>query len=413
MSACALLTSKLWSFEWVNKARFIIPALTLLVSGCSVSTSTTSPPVTSPAADIEPEPVTQQQLPPTAEELAALKAARQACTKISIAAVGDIMLGTDFPKNHLADDDAVSLLDGVAPVLREADVTVGNLEGVLMDGGEPVKKCRNPDVCYLFRSPSRYGQRLTDAGFDVMSLANNHARDFGEDGRTASMSALDDAGILHSGRQGDIASWREGEIRLAFIAFAPFTNSWPMLDLDGARREVEMLAENHEIVIVSFHGGAEGADAARIPFTTETYYGENRGDVVKFSRGMVDAGADLVIGHGPHVPRAMEIYRERLIAYSLGNFATYYGISVSGEKGYAPILVATLDGNGQFIDGRIVSTIQIRPPAPRIGPQPDSRNRAYNMIRMLTMEDFGGDAIRFDDGGTFKPHNPAPVQCSH
>jgi len=324
-----------------------------------------------------------------------------------VAAAGDIMLGTDFPKNHLPDDDGASLLTDVAPVFEGADVAFGNLEGVLMDGGEPVKECENPDACYLFRSPTRYAALLADAGFTVMSLANNHARDFGEAGRTASMTALDQVGIRHSGRVGDIATWPNGEVRAALIAFAPFTNSNMMLDVDAAAHQVTSLASEYDVVIVSFHGGGEGEDASRIPFTTETYYGEDRGDVVEFSHRMIDAGADLLIGHGPHVPRAMEIYEDRLIAYSLGNFATYYGISVSGLKGYAPILITTMDGNGQFVNGEIVSAIQIRPN----GPMLDSQDRAYERIWELTEQDFGGGEIRFQHGGSFFPANEPAVQC--
>ena len=116
----------------------------------------------------------------------------------------------------------------------------------------------------------------------------------------------------------------------------------------------------------------------------EYAYGEPRGDVVDFARRVIDAGADLVIGHGPHVPRAMELYNDRLIVYSLGNFATYYGISVSGSKGYAPLLVTEIDGHGRFIGGQLRSYIQQRP----YGPRPDDQLRALSMIRELTALDF-------------------------
>ena len=400
--------SRSWLSAWVSRmlaSRILILALLVIAAGCSQQKSTVSP-APPPEKPVIP-PAIPERAEPSPEELAAARRQRLACEELTVAAVGDIMLGTDFPKNHLADDDAESMLRDVTPVLSGADITVGNLEGVLMDGGEPKKKCKDPDACYLFRSPSRYADRLADAGFDVMSLANNHARDFGEDGRSATMTALQDAGIMHSGRTGDVASWQAGDIRIAFIAFAPFTDSWPMLDQEGGRSQVRLLAENHDIVIVSFHGGAEGVDASHVPFATEYYYGEDRGNVVEFSRGMIDAGADLVLGHGPHVPRAMEIYRERLVAYSLGNFATYYGISVTGEKGYAPILLATLDGNGRFVSGDVVSAVQMRPAGPRI----DNRHRAYEMMRALTQEDFDGDAIRFLDGGQFHPEEPRALQC--
>jgi poly-gamma-glutamate capsule biosynthesis protein CapA/YwtB (metallophosphatase superfamily) len=319
--------------------------------------------------------------------------------RISIAAVGDMMLGTDFPENHLPDDDGVGFLRHVTPILSAADVTFGNLEGVLLDGGEPGKKCSNPNACYLFRSPSRYVNHFVNAGFDVLSLANNHARDFGEEGRLASMNTLADAGIHHSGLQGDFASFTINEIDVALLAFAVTKNSNMMLDYDIAAEIVADHAKRHHIVVVSFHGGAEGRDVTRLPFAEEEYFDEPRGDVVKFSRMMVDAGADLLIGHGPHVVRAVERYRDRLIAYSLGNFATYYGISVDGIKGIAPILVATLDGEGRFVEGKIHSTIQLRPDGPSI----DHMDRALNLMRSLSTQDFTTPGIVFNPDGSLMP----------
>jgi len=310
-----------------------------------------------------------------------------------------MMLGTDYPENHLPDDDGVSFLAAVTPLLASADLTFGNLEGVLVDGGEPGKKCSNPNACYLFRSPSRYVTHYKNAGFDVMSLANNHARDFGEEGRSASMETLAAAGLHHSGLEGDFATMTVDGLDIAILAYAVTRNSNLLLDYDIAQATVAEFASSHDIVIVSFHGGAEGRDVTHLPFAEEEYFGEPRGDVVKFSRMMVDVGADLVIGHGPHVVRAMENYNNRLIAYSLGNFATYYGISVEGTKGIAPILMVTLDGDGVFVEGKIHSTIQLRPDGPSI----DARNRALNLIRSLSQEDFGTPGISFAADGTIQP----------
>jgi hypothetical protein len=99
---------------------------------------------------------------------------------------------------------------------------------------------------------------------------------------------------------------------------------------------------------------------------------------------MIDAGADLVRGHGPHVVRPLEIYRDRLVAYSLGNFATYYGISVEGIRGIAPILLATLDDEGRFVSGKIEPTIQLRP----AGPAPDREKKVTALLRELTTAAF-------------------------
>ncbi len=391
-----------------HRYQLVICAIALLTASCSRTVTTIEPVVDQPIdSPVTPEPGPAPKPEPTAAQLAAARTAELACARITVAATGDIMLGTDYPENRLAEDDGLSLLTSVTPVLAGADIAFGNLEGVLLDGGEPIKTCRDPSACYLFRTPTRYARMLADAGITVMSLANNHARDFGEPGRTASMAALDAAGIRHSGRNGDIAVWPNGKIKTALIAFSPFTNSHSLLDLDTARKEIATLDEIYDFIIVSFHGGAEGTDAAHVPFSNETYFGEERGNVVEFSRAMVDAGADLVIGHGPHVPRAIELYNDRLIAYSLGNFATYYGISISADKGLAPILVATVDGNGQFISGEIVSAVQVRP----FGPRLDDSHRAYERIWELTEQDFGGGSIQFQNGGSFFPTAAPDAEC--
>jgi len=308
---------------------------------------------------------------------------------LTLAAVGDTMLGTDFPENILPDDDGVSFLDAVTPILSAPDVAFGNLEGVLQDGGEPVKQCKDKRICFLFRTPTRYANYLKIAGFDAMSLANNHARDFGEEGRSSSMAALDALGIQHSGREGTTASWVANGRRVALVAFAPNVGSNQLNEPEVARALVANLAATHDIVIVSFHGGAEGNGAEQLPFAREIFAGEDRGNVVEFARAMVDAGADLVLGHGPHVVRPMELYHDRLIAYSLGNFATYYGISVEGIRGIAPILLVQLDDEGKFVSGRIESTTQIRP----AGPSLDPANSALNLLRTLTSAAFPDGAL--------------------
>lgn len=310
-----------------------------------------------------------------------------------------MMLGTDYPENRLPDDDGAGFLDAATPFLAAADFTMGNLEGVLADGGSPKKKCDNPNACYLFRSPTRYAEHFRSAGFDALSLANNHARDFGEEGRSSSMLALDDVGIVHSGRAGTFSTTKTNGLSVSFIAFAVTQKSNLLHDYEAAFAMISDHAVRHDITIVSFHGGAEGANVMQLPFAEEEYYGEPRGDVVGFARGAVDAGADLVIGHGPHVVRAMELYNDRLIAYSLGNFATYYGISVSGNKGIAPIVIATLDGNGAFVTGEIVSMLQSRPHGPIV----DRNNTALNLLRDLSQADFGQPGLRFADDGKLFP----------
>ena len=213
------------------------------------------------------------------------------------------------------------------------------------------------------------------------------------------MKTIAAAGLRHSGLRGDFATMTVGDIEVALLAFAVTRNSNLLHDYERARSTVAGYAQEYDIVVVSFHGGAEGRDVTRLPFAEEFYFGEPRGDVVKFSRMMIDAGADLVLGHGPHVVRAMENYKDRLIAYSLGNFATYFGISVEGQRGIAPILVTTLDGTGKFVGGRIHSTIQLRP----AGPSFDPEKQALRLIRNLSANDFESSGIQFDADGAIHP----------
>ena len=382
-----------------NVFRLLCFALLLQLAACATDSDVR--PAPEPSTDsVEAPPPPAPPAPPPGPDKTAMR--------LSIAAVGDMMIGTDYPHNHLPDDDGISFLADVAPYLSAADIAFGNLEGVLMDGGEPGKKCSNPNACYLFRSPTRYADHYRAAGFDVLSLANNHARDFGEEGRTSSMQAIAAAGIYHSGRVDDFASFDVRGLRVAVMAYAVTKNSNMLLDYELAFATIADYAASHDVVLVSFHGGAEGADVTRIPFAEEEYYGEPRGDIVWFARGAIDAGADLVIGHGPHVVRGMERYKDRLIAYSLGNFATYYGISVAGIKGIAPILTTTVDGNGAFVEADIVSTMQVRPAGPGIDP----KNRALDMIRGLSIEDFGQPGLDFRPDGRVLPA-PRPTVMPH
>jgi len=369
------------SVSSLSAVRLPIAGLLLGLAGCATPPppGPTAPvPTTHPAAESAPV------IPPPTHP------------GLTLAAVGDMMLGTDFPENTLPDDDGLSFFDAVTPILEKADVTFGNLEGVLQDGGEPVKQCKNRKVCFLFRSPARYATYFKLAGFDALSLANNHARDFGETGRDSSMAALDAAGIHHSGREGTTASWIANGRRVALVAFAPNVGSNQLNEPEIAKTLVADLAAKNDVVIVSFHGGAEGNGAEKLPFAREIFVGEDRGNVVEFARTMVDAGADIVLGSGPHVVRAMELYHDRLIAYSLGNFATYYGISVEGIRGIAPILQATLDDQGRFVSGQVVSTIQVRP----AGPSPDPANGALTLLRSLTAEAFPNGELDIREDGS-------------
>jgi len=315
---------------------------------------------------------------------------------VTIIGVGDIMMGTNYPENKLPSDDGANLMKAVEAYLQDADITFGNLEGTLLDDGGTPKKCRDPKVCYVFRTPVKYVQNLTKAGFDIMSLANNHAGDFGAIGRESTMETLNAAGIGHAGQLTQKFVIRQVDsIRYGMVAFAPNSGCLDINDLDEARRIVSHLDSICDIVIVSFHGGAEGAQFQNVPRANEYFYGENRGDVYHFSHTLIDAGADVIFGHGPHVTRAIEVYNQRFIAYSMGNFCTYRGISVSGVNGQAPIIKLYTDQHGKFLSGLIIPTYQIYGEGVRVDPQ----NQAIKKIQELTKKDFPESQIQIGENG--------------
>ncbi|MCD9018379.1 CapA family protein [Parachryseolinea silvisoli] len=315
---------------------------------------------------------------------------------LTIVGVGDIMMGTSYPEDKLPSADGGFLMKEVEPILRDADVTFGNLEGTLLDSGGTPKTCKDPKVCYVFRTPTRYVKNLVSAGFDIMSLANNHAGDFGEAGRSSSMKTLTAAGILHAGQMNQKTTiFTKDSVRYGLVAFAPNSNCVPLNDLEGARALVKHLDSLVDIVIVSFHGGAEGAQYQNVPRTHELFHGEDRGDVYKFSHTLIDAGADIIFGHGPHVTRAVEVYKDRFIAYSMGNFCTYRGISVTGVNGMAPIVKVYTDRTGKFLQGHITSTYQTYGTGVRVDPQ----QQVLKRIQELTKKDFPETRIRIDEEG--------------
>ena len=143
------------------------------------------------------------------------------------------------------------------------------------------------------------------------------------------------------------------------------------------------LDTTHDIVIVSFHGGAEGSKALHVPYGQETFYGENRGHLREFTHTVIDAGADLVWGHGPHVLRGMEVYKDRLIAYSLGNFATYGRFNTRGQQGLGVCSKPSSMPMGHLCLGRF-----FQPSRSPEGSQSRCRERSDRCGSMLSAEDF-------------------------
>ncbi len=310
---------------------------------------------------------------------------------VTVAAVGDIVMGS---APRLPPDDGARFFSRVARRLR-ADVTLGNLEGTLSSGGSPKCDVRRKG-CFAFRTPPAYARRLEQAGFTILNLANNHANDFGPRGEEQTIDALERSRLLHTGRPGEIAVERVGRLRVALIGFAPYPWAQSLTDIAGAKRLVRQAAARADVVVVTMHAGAEGVEHQHVTPGTETFLGESRGDVVSFSHAVIDAGADLVVGSGPHVLRGLEWYRRRLIAYSLGSFGGYGVFALGGALSTGVILRVTLRGDGSFAGGHLVATRLVGAGAPALDPAAE----AFGLIRRLSRADFGSAGATVSSRGT-------------
>ncbi|NLN30588.1 MAG: CapA family protein [Bacteroidales bacterium] len=244
--------------------------------------------------------------------------------------------------------------------------------------------------------PERYAGALRVAGFDILSLANNHFGDFGPPSRRRTMELLDSLEIEYAGLiEKPWAIFTKDSVVYGFCAFAPNAGTVSIIDIPGAEALVRFLKDSCDIVIASFHGGAEGAEHQHVTRKEEMSYGESRGNVYEFSHRLVDAGADIVFGHGPHVTRAVEVYRERFIGYSLGNFCTYGRFNLSGPNGIAPVIKVNVDMTGRFLSARIIPVFQIYHGGVRVDPD----KRVIRKIRDLTAMDFPESVIDISDDG--------------
>ena len=305
--------------------------------------------------------------------------------KVTIAWVGDMALSAE---RGLPDDGGRSLFRDVKPLLSSPGLTAGNLEGTLGSAGVPKCPVGTPN-CFAFQAPARYARRYKAAGIDLMNLANNHAFDYGVLGSASTRAALGAAGLLYTGLPGQITLVRHRRLTVAFVGFASYAWAALITDLDGVRALVTAASQRADIVVALMHAGGEGAAQGRTPVGHEFAFGEDRGDTRAFAHTAIDAGADLVLGSGPHVIRGMERYRERLIAYSVGNFLGYHTFGLGGPLSESAILKVRLDQDGRFQSGRWIS-IRLRPPGI---PERDPDHRSAAHMADLSAQDFGAAAV--------------------
>ncbi|MEU7465239.1 CapA family protein [Streptomyces griseofuscus] len=312
---------------------------------------------------------------------------------VRIAAVGDVVMGT-LP-DSLPPDDGASFFDPVEELLT-GDVVVGNLEGTLATGGSSKCEYIEGPNCFAFHAPPSYSHWLKQAGFTVMNTANNHIDDFGAEGRRETFAALRSANVRYTGRLGQITIQRVHGIRVALIGFAPDRGANDLTDVPAAKGLTARAAKMADVVIVTMHAGAEGSDRTHVEPGTEYFLGEDRGDSYRFSHAVIDAGADLVVGSGPHVMRGMEFYKGRLIAYSLGNFTGYKVLGLGGNLSTSGVLQVELRADGTYVSGHLRPTRIVAPGTPEPG------GEAIDLVSSVSEEDFGPYAARISAEGTIR-----------
>ncbi len=362
-------------------------------------------------------------------------------TGVRFTFVGDVNLGTRTLTHGLPADSGRAFFSGVDSLLK-GDLVIGNFEGVLADTGVS-EKCGKgfridtvsnqfapPDtapppapkppapkpkpkpahgkpkpkrMCFAFATPTWMAPRLVEAGFTHLNLANNHSNDMGAAARAASDSILRSLGLKTYGPLGSIVidSIVRGDSLtvVGVIGFTTYPFAYDLLDIPRSQAVVDSIRRMVDLLVVTFHGGAEGDKAQHVKPGPDSLAREPRGDLRQWSHAVVDAGADLVVGHGPHVLRAMEFYNGKLIAYSLGNFATFRGFNVEGPAGLTTALAVEFAADGTMLSATAPPLMQ------RFGkgPSPDSLQRATKVLERLSKIDFGPTAARIDVNGTISP----------
>ena len=345
-----------------------------------------------------------------ADSLTRVYAARDTAT-VRFCAGGDVTLGTNLdtawtkrasrnlrkPVAALPSPD--SLIAPLHALFAGADFVLLNVEGAIGEGTPSFEKCaRSTGGCFALRMPPRAAAAIrgVSASTVIANLANNHARDAGAEGLRATQRALEQAGVIVTGVDTlpTLAITQYGDT-VAFIGFSTSGGGNDVRDLDAVRRHVSRAAAGSRRVIVTMHLGAEGAAAQRTIDSTERYFDASRGNPVAFAEAATASGADLVIGHGPHVVRAAEWRDSALVLYSLGNLVTYGPFSHREPMRRGVVACASVDGRGAVRDVRLHATSQ-RPPG-RVSS--DRSRRALTLIDSLSKLDFPKTGARVGKDG--------------
>lgn len=302
----------------------------------------------------------------------------QSQAPVTLRFVGDLVLGNSHLVDNIPAEWDGMYFGQVEPYLKNADLTLGNLEGALTQHTKTLK-VTGTGRSYAFRFPPRYAKLLKDTGFTALNVANNHARDFGEQGFADTGENLRQAAIAVVGIKGQFASLHVKGLRVGLVGFGFYPHQNMVQDLAAAGQLIAQAKAQSDYVVVTFHGGAEGDDAVFHGNSNEIFLGEDRGNAVAFSRAAIDAGADVVVGHGPHVLRAMECYQGRPIFHSLGNFVGVGGLSIRSMASMTAIGGVQLGSRGELLG---LEFLPLRFSERKV-PQRDEREDASHLVNWL------------------------------
>ncbi len=327
--------------------------------------------------------------------LVAPAAAQEQARAISIVWGGDVALsaGTALPADGRAG------LAGVGRTLLATDLALVNLEGTLGTSG--TAKCASSGPggsCFAFQAPPDIARQLAYAGVDAVNRANNHSFDAGPGGLGETTAALDGAEMAWTGLTGSVRVVPVAGNHVALVGFAPYRWADDLRDLGVIGARVRQAAARASLVVAMLHAGREGQDATHTPTGHEVGFGEDRGDTRAAAHTAIDAGADLVLGSGPHVVRGIERYRGRLIVYSTGNLVGNDTLSLAGTFAKSALVRVRVMPDGRPLSGRVIS-LALRPPG---SPVRDPQRGAAGIMDRAGAADFGDAAVRIGDGGVLR-----------
>ncbi|MBP6858001.1 MAG: CapA family protein [Candidatus Pacebacteria bacterium] len=269
-------------------------------------------------------------------------------------------------------------LNYVKDLTQEPSFMMGNLEGTFAKE-DRVSKCSYiPTKCHAFRSGTSFAYALKDAGFDFISLVNNHSYDYGDEGLSDTEEVLKSFGIpfISPTKPSTIVVVENKRIGILGVSSTPPKST--ITNYSFIKEEIEKLKEDSDIVILVFHGGSEGSDKTIVTGEYEYLGTENRGNVLLVAQTAIDAGADIVLGSGPHVLRKVSYYKNKPIIFSAGNF---FGgnerLTTSGNLGISAVFTLT-EKNNSFVNN-LTSILLTKSGIP----YPDPTNKAFYLLESL------------------------------